>query len=66
MRVNRMVQKRARFLCDYLAHNADRFEVTSFSDLRPETLVNAPELPIGNVFHAYRRTCENVINDYIL
>lgn len=66
LKVNNLIQKRARLLCEHLAAHKDRFDVVSFSDINCNDLHNTPHMSYGKHRHSVRRTFENGFNDHIM
>jgi hypothetical protein len=64
LRANRLVQRRFKRLCAFLAENTDRFEVVPIGRLADDGLSAEPAIALdGNPFFATRRAVENFTND---
>lgn len=65
MRINKLIQKRAEKLCEYLAKNSDRFRVIPITKVAELVNPKALKTPVGHSGLAFLRTVENGINDNI-
>lgn len=67
LRANRLIQKRFENICQYLATNQDRFNVTTFGALDPSKLNETPSTHIeGSRLLSFKRSIQHVLNDKIL
>jgi hypothetical protein len=65
MRINKMVQSRAEYLCNFLSNNRNRFQVVPIAEAAKITDVH-PDNPVsGNPIVSLWRSVENFINDRI-
>jgi len=65
MRVNKMVQKRAEYLCKYLDKNRDRFDVVPIEQASLIPNLARAKIVTGNPFLSFMRSASNFINDKI-